>query len=238
MSPPDIIEAKQPAPSQELPVSGPTSPLRPPTYQQNGQKERRNPSITPRRFTRFFTPISRSSTGLSSARKALHDITAQNVRVHSTSLRPLCLNEEENDATLSRDLKRRKLIHTPDSTPGFSQSRRSRRRRSSLSITEGMADEDLETNYLPSSPCVRAVDNQIYEDVEEEDEIEDVIPKRPKPLTSITPMYDRGLSARLLQLSSGSCLKASRTYHSIPAAGWLPLALSCYDQADLNRLEE
>jgi len=214
----EAMDSKLPASSQDLPTSSPVSPLRPPTYRQNGQKERRNPSITPRRFTRFFTPISHSSAGLSLARQALHDITARNIRTHSNPLRPLCLTEQENEAaTFPKDLKRRKLIHTPDSTPDHLRSKRSRR--SSLSTTDGRVDEDLETNYFPSSPCGRALDTRIHEDIEEEDKHEDVVPRRPETLTRITRMSERGLSTRLLQLSFGSSMKASRAYHSLPAAG-------------------
>src|ERR1700710_2194303 len=76
--------AQSPPLPEELPVSTQlpaVSPPQLPSSGNEGRKERRNPSITPRKFNRFFTPRSRSqshgSVQLSSARQALLDITGQ-----------------------------------------------------------------------------------------------------------------------------------------------------------------
>lgn len=86
-------------------------------------KERRNPSITPRKFQRFFTPRSRVSEQPSAARKALHDLTApalNRYQTPSSPLKPLSDVDGEQHARAglaARGTKRRKVHHTPESSP-------------------------------------------------------------------------------------------------------------------------
>jgi len=95
-----------------------SSPPRPPSSQ---VKERRNPSITPRRFGRFFTPRSRVSSKPSAARKALRDLSAPALNRGLTPSSPLKPISEENDLGSQpvgpREAKRRKVQHTPDRLP-------------------------------------------------------------------------------------------------------------------------
>lgn len=79
-------------------------------------KEKKAPSITPRRFTRFFTPRSNGSSTKSS-RRLLFDVgSATNARspAQSSPLKPFSpANGQENTPPpFTRDLKRRKVAHT------------------------------------------------------------------------------------------------------------------------------
>jgi hypothetical protein len=98
------------------------------SYSLDGQKEKRQPSITPRKFNRFFTPRSHGHFPIKLPRGALEDITAPANNRNSTQSSPLRQFTHENGAensptTFTREMKRRKLLHTPspsphDSTPG------------------------------------------------------------------------------------------------------------------------
>ncbi|KAH9904781.1 WD40-repeat-containing domain protein [Xylariomycetidae sp. FL2044] len=106
--------------------SAPIQPHSPPRVA--SAKERRNPSVTPRKFKRFFTPRSRVPSTLSPARKALQHLgTAQLNRRYQTPppsspLKPL-FEEGDHDPESPRSpqsmmsVKRRKMEHTPESTP-------------------------------------------------------------------------------------------------------------------------
>ncbi|RFU34939.1 hypothetical protein B7463_g1426, partial [Scytalidium lignicola] len=103
----------------QLPPSSQPSASSPLSNGRSGRKERRNPSITPRKFNKFFTP---RTTRVSSGRHALYDITppANNRSgIQSSPLRPFrAINGQENSPTgFTRELKRRKLLHTTEPSP-------------------------------------------------------------------------------------------------------------------------
>lgn len=86
-------------------------------------KEKRQASITPRKFTRFFTPRSRdSNTNTTRAtRRILFDVTAatnnrdgfQPSPIRPSS--PAC-SQENSPTCFTREMKRRKLLHSSNST--------------------------------------------------------------------------------------------------------------------------
>ncbi|TVY84230.1 Cell division cycle protein cdt2 [Lachnellula suecica] len=184
-----------------------------------GQKERRNPSITPRKFNRFFTPRSHGSRQITASRQALVDITAPaNNRgvTQSSPIRPKSSDslENQNPMIFGRDLKRRKLVHTPEGSP----------ERKKYGIARGSGRKARHSSQnLQSSPCERQntsfleeVDEMEITDLEEEsDEDEDILP--PKPVKRITALSDRGLGASLLNLSLGNSI---RQYHEYPVNDW------------------
>ena len=200
-----------------------------PPRQANGQKERRNPSVTPRKFNRFFTPRSHGYQQTTASRRALNDITApanNHNTVQSSPLRPKNSSDnQENQSPLlfERDLKRRKLVHTPDGSP----------ERSFLSKRKGVIAGNGgkargSSQNIPSSPCERVVRSTLYtEDIEELEELEGVEAEvyddedeepflPPKPVERIVPLSDRGLAGRLLQLSLGNSI---RQHHEYPVNG-------------------
>ncbi|ELR10623.1 hypothetical protein GMDG_04892 [Pseudogymnoascus destructans 20631-21] len=89
--------------------------------QGESSKEKRLTSITPRKFTRFFTPRSHGPSAAGSLRRILFDVTApaNNRRgVQSSPIRPLntIADQENSPISFTRDMKRRKLLHTPEPT--------------------------------------------------------------------------------------------------------------------------
>ena len=93
----------------------------------DGRKEKRQPSITPRKFNRFFTPRSHGSLPIKLPRGALEDITSPaNNRngTQSSPIRPFSNGNgvENSPTTFTREMKRRKLLHTPSPSPDDSGS--------------------------------------------------------------------------------------------------------------------
>ncbi|KFY18388.1 hypothetical protein V493_08654, partial [Pseudogymnoascus sp. VKM F-4281 (FW-2241)] len=89
--------------------------------QGESSKEKRMTSITPRKFTRFFTPRSHGPSAAGSSRRILFDVTtpANNRRgVQSSPIRPpnTIADQENSPISFTRDMKRRKLLHTPEPT--------------------------------------------------------------------------------------------------------------------------
>ncbi|TVY36695.1 Cell division cycle protein [Lachnellula subtilissima] len=195
-----------------------------PPRQANGQKERRNPSVTPRKFNRFFTPRSHGYRQTTASRRALNDITApanNHNTVQSSPLRPKNSSDnQENQSPLlfERDLKRRKLDHTPEGSP----------ERSFLSKRNGVITGNGgkargSSQNIPSSPCERVRSTLYTEDREELEELEEVEAEGdydedeepflpPKPVERIVPLSDRGLAGRLLQLSLGNSIRQHHEY--------------------------
>jgi hypothetical protein len=88
----------------------------------DGRKEKRQPSITPRKFNRFFTPRSHGRIPMKLPRGALEDITAPaNNRngTQSSPIRPFShiKGVEISPMTFTREMKRRKLLHTLSPSP-------------------------------------------------------------------------------------------------------------------------
>lgn len=115
--------AKAPSGNQLL-----SSPLLPASEGLKGSKPKKKPTVTPRTFTRFFTP--RSSFGKrrpsTYPRHALQDITSPGVNRHARSSSRKRLDFEpfpdiiplgdENEWSRAVRVKRRKILVTPDST--------------------------------------------------------------------------------------------------------------------------
>ncbi|EPE35597.1 WD40 repeat-like protein [Glarea lozoyensis ATCC 20868] len=190
----------------------------PPTPTRRPRKEKSNPSVTPRRFRTFFTPRS-MGTRTNGSRRALFDITAPALNsgvVQSSPIRPLVLEDlqENQPSAFPRDLKRRKLAHSPESLP---KHKRAGRRGSRG--TE--ADKDT-TPVLQSSPCARAcTDRLVLEDCEEE--VEEEAEKevaQPKTIKGIDRLVDRGLAGSLLQMNLGSSSRGSRLRMEYPVNDW------------------
>lgn len=221
----EYTENKDPPSSQEIPLSDPHSSLSPqrllPTYGQNGRKERRNPSVTPRKFNRFFTPRSQASKNPSSARQALNDITAPSNNRRGLLSSPIrfrsIIEKEETPSTFPRDLKRRKLLHTPEDTPNHTYA--GSKGHGGFNVLrdededDGQNDDDLQN--IQSSPCERAAH---LDQTEEEEEYQD-------PLKRIIPIDQRGLGGKLLQSMSGLPIRSRRQHNVYPVNGNVSLSL-------------
>ncbi|KAF4633358.1 hypothetical protein G7Y89_g4764 [Cudoniella acicularis] len=192
----------------------------PPPRRQNGRKGRADPSITPRKFRKFFTPRSHGSQQTSAARQALFDITTapahnRNV-IQSSPLRPsTSIGGQENSPTaFTRDLKRRKLIHDQEESPEHKYSTRNKR-------AIGKVDENEDHfEALQSSPCLRSSSTKLSFDEEEDEDEEMVCVAPPKPIKRITSMADRGLAGRLYQMSLGGTTRGARQRFEYPVNDW------------------
>ncbi|KAK4238889.1 WD40-repeat-containing domain protein [Achaetomium macrosporum] len=196
----------------------------PPRLPPSRGKERRNPSITPRKFQRFFTPRSRVSSKPSAARKALCDLTAPALNRCQTPSSPL--------KPISEDLGASDFPH-------FQDAHRGKRRKVQLATPE------KSTGHLPLSPNsspllptpelrtrlrspIRSVrsrhalqDGVLADDDVSEKEDEDEYPVLPPPPSKPhAPLYRRGLGAQLVQRMTGAMRYASERALECPVADW------------------
>lgn len=174
----------------------------------DGRKEKRQPSITPRKFNRFFTPRSRGSLTIKLPRGALEDITlpANNRNgTQSSPIRPFNNGNgvENSPTTFTREMKRRKLLHTPGPLSDDSGSEKGCLFDQRHVFEDSFLDEH---NHLHSSqPSVSAKDS-----LERPLKL-DLLPFSPLA-KHIRQLKSRGLAGRLLQLSlrSGTSIKGQR----------------------------
>ncbi|KAL2023933.1 hypothetical protein VTK56DRAFT_710 [Thermocarpiscus australiensis] len=198
-----------------------SSPTRPPPSR---GKERRNPSITPRKFQRFFTPRSRVPSKPSAARKALHDLTAQALNRCQTPSSPLKPISEEQSPNLLPHLqdahpgKRRKVHHTPEkhgqpchlpsplnTSPALPRTpdRRPGLRSPIQSLRAGQILQDEVST-----------DDGLSEDEDEKSAVTAPACRRPVPL------HRRGLGAQLVQRMTGSMRYAGDRPLECPVSDW------------------
>ncbi|KAL2260453.1 hypothetical protein VTK26DRAFT_5522 [Humicola hyalothermophila] len=198
----------------------------PPRLPPSRDKERRNPSITPRKFRRFFTPRSRVSSKPSAARKALCDLTAPALNRCQTPSSPLKAASEEQspiglpDPQDAHRGKRRKVHHTPekqtchlpsplnsspallptpDLRPGLQSPIRSLRSRQALQDDVRLDDDVTED-----------------EDGDDEGRLAAVAPIHTRPV----PLHRRGLGGQLVQRMTGAMRFASDRALQCPVSDW------------------
>ena len=194
-----------------------SSPPRPPSSQ---TKERRNPSITPRKFQRFFTPRSRVSSKPSAARKTLRDLAGPALNRCQTPSSPLKPISEENglDGLPNlRGAKRRKIHHTPD--------------RSACPLPSPLHTSPA---LLPTpdvrpgleSPLQALRARRITVDVldlhEASSDEEEDVPVEPRSYTRPVPLSQRGLGGQLAQRMAGGMPGPSNQALRHPVSGGLP----------------
>lgn len=186
----EINEHQTPSSTEELPVLRNLSPSRP-----SSRKERGVPSVTPRKFKKFFTPQCYGSAPTS--RSALIEITTfgSNRTTLSSPLRPFRNSLSQDSSALgyvARESKRRKVYNAIESEKEIGLY--------GASHGGGM-----------SSPCERAVKSFGDTDSESESEEEDVLPQ-PVPAKRIVRIEGRGLSGQLLRRSIGSNTRQRYAY--------------------------
>jgi hypothetical protein len=193
----------------------------PPRAPSSRGKERRNPSITPRKFQRFFTPRSRVSSKPSAARKALCDLTAPALNRCQTPSSPLKPISEELSMPHLQDShrgKRRKLNH---STP----EKLSNHLPSPLNSSPLLPTPDLRPalrSPIQSLKSRQALQDGVYrdDDVSEDDQEkpEATVAELKRPV----PLHRRGLGAQLVQRMTGAMRFASERALECPVAGRQP----------------
>ncbi|KAK4226896.1 WD40-repeat-containing domain protein [Podospora fimiseda] len=212
----------------------PSSPPRP-----QSSKERRNPSITPRKFRKFFTPRPRVSSKPSAARKALHDITAPNSIVSqspSSSLKPISEEQDLEEPELpglenvNRPAKRRKIQQTP------------KKQSSHLPSPVNTSPALLPTPELRaglSSPIHNLRSRQAFKasvdihDGMSEDEDEDSgLPLSAPNHKKLVPIHQRGLAGQLLQRMTGSAPRGGFLGSTLPVPDWRSETAGFYSRPD------
>ena len=105
--------------SQGSMMEMPSSPIAGPPAANKSSKPRKPPSITPRRFTRFFSPMNtRSGSGTNSKSKSsrrLKDITKNAVNQDQPHAPPTFHGFQ--DINFETPRKKRKILPTPESSP-------------------------------------------------------------------------------------------------------------------------
>lgn len=203
-------------PTSPSPAAASSSPGRPDSYGLNGRKERGRPSITPRKFTRFFTPRSHGSLMTRSSRRALFDIT-RSANNHngsqSSPLRPLSsISTGENSPTsFTRDMKRRKLIHCTSLSPDNPEGNKSSSSGRILAIDGEIEAEDDRDNR--SSHLSLGIDGS------EKDVSVELLPcVQPLP-KRIKRIGDRGIVGELVELSLSNSSTTGRRHLTYPTPG-------------------
>ncbi|KAK3325668.1 WD40-repeat-containing domain protein [Apodospora peruviana] len=200
----------------------------PPRIPPSEGKEKRNPSITPRKFQRFFTPRSRVSSKPSAARRALRDLGGHALNRGQTPSSPLKAISEENGQNElpslqddSRNTKRRKTQHIPqraapchlpsplNTSPAICGTSDSRPRlRSPIKGLRG----------YQSARAAAILDEDTTDD-EDEDE-DNKLPTEPIEYTRPVPLARRGLGAQLAQRMTGSLSRANDRALPCPVSDW------------------
>jgi len=198
--------------SPAVPISSQDLNSSPPRVTRSRQKEEKAPSVTPRRFRKFFTPRSHGYEH-SSARQALHEITApalnRNV-TQSSPLRPFknVNAKEESPTSFIRGSKRQKITHTPELSPRKSS------RRKACSFLEETTESDV-GEHIQSSPCEKAVADTNHGETVENNQYQEPI----QPLERIVSRVNRGLGGQLLDLSISSSIGRRSQHHVYPVNG-------------------
>jgi hypothetical protein len=184
-------------------------------------KERRNPSITPRKFQRFFTPRSRVSSKPSAVRRALRDLTAPALNRCQTPSSPLKPVSEELDSSHLPHLqdahrgKRRKVQHaTPEKQINHLPS--------PLNSSPLLPTPDLRPGLRSPIQCLKS--RQALQDgVLADDDVSD---DDDEPLAAPQPVYQkpvllhrRGLGGQLVQRMTGAMRYANERALECPVAG-------------------
>jgi hypothetical protein len=169
------------------------------SHRPDGKKEKRQPSITPRRFNRFFTPQSHGRLVTSSSRAALEDITGPANNRNGTQSSPIRPSNngtgtENSPTAFTREMKRRKLLHTPSPSPEeFGPEKRYL-----FNQLHALDDNTLEEHYPLNSSQLSTTTEDTLDSRKQE------LPQQNRPIRHIKQLDARGFAGRFLQLSLGT----------------------------------
>jgi hypothetical protein len=192
-------------------------------------RERRNPSITPRKFQRFFTPRSRVPAQPSAARRALLELTApvlNRSQTPSSPLKPLLELSQDDDFIPSythseKPLKRRKVDFTPNQPHvGFVSSRHH-----PLQVPAQLQfsqTSNVETGLLSPIQSMPSTQSTEAEADLETDALDGELPAElSSPPRRISTLSQRDVAIHVVQREAGA---SSRTLHrslAFPVTGTL-----------------
>lgn len=200
------------------PIRKDTRLLSPPRH----NKERRNPSITPRKFRRFFTPRPRQSaqftTGhISPARRALRELATpdpsqqfnhryQTPAPSSPLKAPSEVGQDQDENIIDGSrAKRRKIHHTPESSPIRPQP------------LDLLSDIEPNTRRPALLSPIQSLGSSL--EILESDESDDDDFFERRPIRRLAPLTTRGFGGQLLQRELGSMPRAGRSFMTYPSSG-------------------
>jgi hypothetical protein len=166
------------------------------SHRSDGKKEKRQPSITPRKFNRFFTPRTHGRLTTNSSRAALEDITgpANNRNgTQSSPIRPFNngIGAENSPTSFTREMKRRKLLHTPSPSPEEPDPEKIY----PFYPRSNSNDYTRKEHYPPNSSQLSATTEDALGSQKQE------LPLHSTPTRQFKPLDARGIAGRFLQLS-------------------------------------
>ncbi|KAK3398940.1 WD40-repeat-containing domain protein [Sordaria brevicollis] len=210
----------------------PPIPSSPPS--RSSAKERRNPSITPRKFKRFFTPrVIANNSNPTASQRALRDLAGpllQRGHTPSSPLRPI--SEEEIPDVLpslqdaQRSSKRRKIAHA--STPKRAEaSHVSHLPSPAATSPPTLPTPELKRGRLGSPihsirklPSQLALDGDEVESEESEDDEQELPTTRRRPNRAPIQLDRRGMGAQMVQRITGGMPGAGNRTLSYPVSDW------------------
>ncbi|KAG9847603.1 WD40 repeat-like protein, partial [Aureobasidium melanogenum] len=194
--------------SQSSNTALPSSPIVASSPGRVSSKPKGQPSITPRRFTRFFTPITSRSSTNSKSNKRLKDIT-------KNAVNQVKFNGFHDLPQFETPRKKRKILPTPDSSP-----------------VQPLDSSPLRPlDYHPSNLSHQQHYDFDASDIDQEDD-EDEEEEKHYP-TPITRLHNAGASSRILQRSFGgsrSIGRGSLQDHCVP--DWRAQTAEFYSRPD------
>ena len=197
------------------PQSMSSSPAIPKDPHAENIRSKKAPSVTPRRFRRFFTPRTAPvhSQGFSAARQALRDITSPALNrggqttEHRRALGPfrdlVSFGDENATAVITRNGKRRKVLPTPE--PLSTSSTPTKRRRTcpdTFVLVDDPGDASI-TVGLSTPPAV--------EDEDEDETTDDA--RRPLGRKAFVRFSEASVGARVLRRSMGELGSGLQAMH-------------------------
>jgi hypothetical protein len=211
----------------------------PPRRAATRDRERRNPSITPRKFQRFFTPRSRVPSRPSAARRALLELTAPALNRSQTPSSPLKSIGEHGQFTEANSsfghgpVKRRKIELSADLSPAGlpfpsclpSPLPHSLQIDRTATVETGLLSP---IQSLPSTQSTEAVaeSEADYEDAEE-------LVEASRPLRRILTLSHRDLAAHVVQREAGYSSRTLQCNSALPVGGMAVFVRICvFSSAD------
>lgn len=203
-----------------------SSPQRMPSSSQT--KESRKPSITPRKFQRFFTPRSRVSSQPSASSRAMRDLTASALNRCQTPSSPLKAISEDRlcddvaGPAAVRATKRRKMQHTPETSPLRPASSHGATS-SPPPLAEVSASPSRRRQLLSpirSLPASQSSHDAIDSDIDDIVSEDELPPLHVAPVSRTISLPSRGLAAQLVQRMTGALPRAGHQQMRCPVADW------------------
>lgn len=230
--PPLFDPVDLPSFSPDMPMSSPQLPKLP-SMIRTPRKERRQASITPRRFKRFFDNKAPAISMSSPSGRALKELVNNRQETQSSPLKPsntMELQREHRESIPTpREFKRRKTSHSDISSDTSSENECSFRDQIRHGQSRLGSRKTISSSYSKAQSIIEEAEEEKQQEEEEESIIEPALAK--EPIARISAFENRGLSARLLKLSLGA-FRSRRANLAYPINDWRNETASFYSRPE------